>query len=141
MLVTPEGRRRVDGRLLPLFETMAMLAVVPTAVVETFPASIASWVLASKLAIELASHERMIPTITRQNGRVEARWAAALSASEDAAKVAAIAASMPPAAHAVPVGAGAGLDVWAPHALLRAYLDEGGGHGSQSHGREPRLSL
>jgi superfamily II DNA or RNA helicase len=106
-----------------LFETVGVLAVVPAAVVESLPASIATWVLASKLALELVSRERIIPTITRQNARIEARWAAALSASEDAAKVAALARSMPPSAHALPVAHGAALDVWAPDALLRAYLD------------------
>jgi superfamily II DNA or RNA helicase len=123
VVVTPDGPRQVDGLRLPLFETVGVLAVVPAAVVESLPASIATWVLASKLALELVSRERIIPTITRQNARIEARWAAALSASEDAAKVAALARSMPPSAHALPVAHGAALDVWAPDALLRAYLD------------------
>jgi hypothetical protein len=91
--------------------------------VESLPGSIATWVLASKLAMELVARERVVPTITRRDGRIEARWAAALAGSEDAARVGALAKSMPPAAHAVPAardGAGA---VWAPDALLRAYLD------------------
>jgi superfamily II DNA or RNA helicase len=123
VLVTPEGRCHVNGRRLPLFETMAMLAVVPAAAIEMLPASMATWVLASKLAIELVARERIVPAITRRSGRIEARWAAALSASEDAAKVASIARSMPPAAHAVPAARGGPLDVWAPDAVLRAYLD------------------
>jgi hypothetical protein len=122
-LDTPEGRRAVEGVTLPLLETMAKLAVVPAGKLEALPTSVAIWSLASKLAIELISRERVVPTITRHGGRIEARWAAALSASEDAAKVAALARSMPPAAHAVPVGNGAALEVWAPQALLRAYLD------------------
>jgi len=131
-LVVPEGRRRVvGGHTLPLFETMAKLAAVPAATTDGLPGSIATWSLASKLAIELVSRECVVPTIMRRagrsegqnEGRIEARWAAALSASEHAAKLAALARSMPPAAHAVPVAAGAALDVWAPEAMLRAYLD------------------
>jgi superfamily II DNA or RNA helicase len=127
-LVTPDGRRVVDGLALPLFDTMARLAVVPAASLDAVSGSIATWIVASKLAIELVSRERVVPTITRRGGRIEARWAAALSASEDAAKVVALANSMPPAAHAVPVSPAspavpAVLDVWAPEALVRAYLD------------------
>jgi hypothetical protein len=77
-------------------------------------------VVASKLAMDLVARERVVPTIARRAGRIEARWAAALASGDDAAKVTAIARSMPPAAHAVPAGADA---IWAPDALLRAYLD------------------
>ena len=126
-LVVPEGRRVVAGRELPLLKTMAKLAAVPAATLEVVPASLATWMLASKLAIKLVSRECVVPTLVRTGGRpegrIEARWAAALSASEDAARVAALARSMPPAAHAVPIPAGAALDVWAPDALLRAFLD------------------
>ena len=84
-LVTPDGRRAVDGLALPLLEATAQLAVVPTQSLELLPASLSSWVIASKLALELVSRERVVPTILRHAGRIEARWAAALSASEDAA--------------------------------------------------------
>lgn len=119
-LATTEGVREVGGTKLLLLATMAKLAVVPAAEVEALPGSFATWVLASKLAMDLVARERVVPTITRRAGRIEARWAAALAAGEDAAKVTAIAKSMPPAAHAVPAGTDA---VWAPDALLRAYLD------------------
>ncbi len=120
-LVTPEGLRDIAGLKLPLFETMSMLAVVPNPSVATLPGSVASWVLASKFALELVAREHVVPTITRCGDRIEARWAAALSSSEDAAKLAALARSLPRAAHAVP--AGRAREVWAPDALLRAYLD------------------
>jgi superfamily II DNA or RNA helicase len=156
LLVVPEGRRVVDGRKLPLLETMAKLAAAPAATIDAAPGSIATWMLASKLAIELVARECVVPTIARRGGRTCARWAAALSASEDAARVTALARSMPPAAHAVPISATAvpdrrsriagggdpdgsaggagvlprgidrrsrGIDVWAPDALLREYLD------------------
>jgi hypothetical protein len=122
-LIVPEGRRVVGGHTLPLFETMAKLAAVPAATADGLPGSLAVWCLASKLAIELVARECVVPTIIRNGGRIEARWAAALSASEDAARVAALARSMPPAAHAVPVWAGPAREVWAPEAMLRAYLD------------------
>ncbi|HYO93416.1 MAG TPA: SNF2 helicase-associated domain-containing protein, partial [Polyangiaceae bacterium] len=123
LLVTPDGPREVHGRKLPILASVTLLAAVPAAAVARLAASLGSWVLASKLAIDLASRERIIPTITRKQGGIEARWAAALSAAEDAAKVAALARSMPPSAHAVPVPAGGPREVWAPDALLRAYLD------------------
>jgi superfamily II DNA or RNA helicase len=122
-LVAPEGLCDTAGFKLPLFDTMARLAVVPAANIESLPGSVATWVLASKLAMDLVARERVVPTISRRGGCIEAHWAAALAASEDAAKVAAIAKSMPPAAHAVPVAGDRSGAVWAPDALLRAYLD------------------
>ena len=63
------------------------------------------------------------PTIARRDGNVEARWAAALSASEDAGRVTLLARSMSPASHAVPVARHAEATAWAPDALLHAFLD------------------
>jgi superfamily II DNA or RNA helicase len=120
-LVTPEGPRDVAGELLPLLETASALALLPGTALESLPVSVASWVLASKLALDLIARERVVPTITRVRGRMQARWAAALSAGEDAARLSALASSLPPAAHAVPTGEG--LEVWSPDALLRSYLD------------------
>ncbi|MEY4544616.1 MAG: polymerase-associated protein RapA [Pseudomonadota bacterium] len=122
-VVAPAGLCDTSGFKLPLFDTMARLAVVPAADIQSLPGSVATWVLASKLAMDLVARERVVPTISRRGGRIEARWAAALAASEDAAKVTAIAKSMPPAAHAVPVAGDRSGAVWAPDALLRAYLD------------------
>ncbi|HEY8944096.1 MAG TPA: SNF2 helicase-associated domain-containing protein, partial [Polyangiaceae bacterium] len=123
VLVAPEGQRETTGLKLPLLETMAELAVVPTADLESLPGSVATWVLASKLAMDLVARERVAPTITRRGGRIEARWAAALAGNEDAAKVAALAKSMPPAAHAIPAAPDGSGAVWAPDALLRACVD------------------
>lgn len=131
-LVTPDGTRETRGVKLPMVETLAQLAVVPASDVEALPGSVATWVLASKLALDLLARERVVPTIVRRQGRIEARWAAALAGSDDALQIAALAKSMPPAAHAVPAGStnntgGAGnvstAAVWAPDALLRAYVD------------------
>ncbi|MGC4070155.1 MAG: DEAD/DEAH box helicase [Polyangiaceae bacterium] len=122
-LMTPEGLRAAQGLKLPLFDTTAMLAVVPSTDLDDLPPSVAIWVLASKLAMDLVAREHVVPTVTRRGERLEARWAAALVGSDDAAKVSALAKSMPPAAHAVPVSGDASGAVWAPDALLRAYLD------------------
>lgn len=119
-LFAPEGLRETAGLKLPLFDTMARLVIVPAAEIEDLPGSVATWALASKFAIDLVAREQVVPTITRRKERIEARWAAALVRSDDAAKVVALAKSMPPAAHAIPVAGGA---VWAPDALLRAYVD------------------
>ncbi|WP_043709887.1 DEAD/DEAH box helicase [Corallococcus macrosporus] len=121
LLVTPEGLRECKGHNLPLVATVERLAVMGASEAESFPGSIALWTLASKLALELIARERVVPTLLRRGERIEARWAAALSAPEDAGRVAALARSMPPGAHAVPVGKGRAI--WAPDALLRAFLD------------------
>ncbi|MET0384784.1 MAG: DEAD/DEAH box helicase [Polyangiales bacterium] len=122
-LVTPDGLRDVDGQVLPLLATAAQLAAVPAAELGSLRGSMASWALASKLAFELVAHEQIVPTITRVQGRIEARWAAALVHADAAAKLDAIARSMPPAAHAVPIGRGDDGAVWSPHAATRAYVD------------------
>ncbi len=122
-VVAPGKRGHVEGRALPLFETLTRLAVVPAAEVQALPGSVASWTLASKLALDLTSRERIVPTLVRSNGKVRARWAAALHAAEDAGRVHDIARSMPPAAHAVPAPAGRARSVWAPETLLRTFLD------------------
>jgi hypothetical protein len=122
-LVTPEGRREVAGIERSALEAAAALAVVPAASLATLPHSVGTWALTSKLALELVARERIVPTIRRHGGRIEARWAAALS-SQDAAHVAALARSMSPAAHAVPAPRGSEREVWAADALLRAFIDD-----------------
>ncbi len=122
-IVTPEGLKRTTGDTLSLAESVATFAMIPSADVVALPASMATWIVASKLAISLVARERVVPTVVRRGTRVEARWAGCLSSSEDALKVAMIARSMPPAAHAVPVSADSDHDVWAPDALLRAFID------------------
>lgn len=125
-IVTPEGLRRTDGDTLPLTECVATFATISATDAAALPASIATWVLAAKLALSLVARECVVPTVVRRGTRVEARWAGCLSASEDALKIAMLAKSMPPAAHAVPASADATdatLEVWAPDALLRAFID------------------
>src|SRR6188508_974626 len=74
LLVTPAGRREVSGLELPLLPAVAALAVAPADAPER-SASVAAWVLASKLALELVARERVVPVIQRQGAQLEARWA------------------------------------------------------------------
>jgi hypothetical protein len=122
LLLTPAGTQTVDGVELPLLESVISLAMLPAAALAELPDSLGAWSLASKLAIELCARERLVPTLVRRGGQLEARWAAALAASEDAAKLSAIARSLPPAAFAVPVAPGSD-EVWAPEALVRLFVD------------------
>jgi superfamily II DNA or RNA helicase len=122
-LVLPGGTRRLSGLTLPLFETLACLAMVSPTEVGQLPSSIAVWTLASKLAIKLAAHGRVVPTIVSRDGKTAAHWSAVLSASDDAGYVDAIARCMPPPAHAAPAPMGTSRTSWTPVALLRAFLD------------------
>jgi superfamily II DNA or RNA helicase len=124
-LLTPNGLAAIEGSSLPLLEAAARLAGTTSEALASWSPSVAIWSLASKLGLELVARERVVPKLVRRHGRMEARWAAALSASEDSSRVSALARSMPPAAHAVPVSdeAASEREVWAPEALLRAYLD------------------
>ncbi len=90
-LVLPSKRGRVTGTLLPLLDTAAALAIIPMAELPQLSGSLAAWTLASKLALDLVSRERVVPTMVLEGGSIVARWGAALSASEDAAQVAALA--------------------------------------------------
>lgn len=138
-IVGPGKRGAVDGSILPLLATMTRLAVLRTADVATLPGSIATWALASKLALDLVSRERVVPTVVRQDGKIQARWGAALAASEEGSRVAALARSMSPAAHAVPAPGEAGRAVWTPEALLRVFLDVAVDALVRSAGRAPAL--
>ncbi|HYO58082.1 SNF2 helicase-associated domain-containing protein, partial [Archangium sp.] len=123
-LVIPSGHRSaVSGRLLPLFDTLPVLAAMPTHTLAELPPSVVAWSLASKLALNLVIRERVVPCLVTKPEGTRARWAAALSGAEDAAYVATLGRGMPPAAHAVPVAEARDGEVWAPDALLRAFLD------------------
>ena len=123
LLLTPDGLREVAGERFELLQALPQLLAVPTSALEALPNSFSVWALACKLVIDLVARERLAPTIARREGQVEARWAAALSASEDAERVNLLARSMSPAAHAVPVALSAEAEAWSADALLRAFLD------------------
>src|SRR5512138_3812872 len=71
-LVTPDKRGLFEGRALALIDTLAQLAAVPAAEVHALPGSVASWTLASKLALDLTSRERIVPIVVRRNGAARA---------------------------------------------------------------------
>ncbi|WP_437665007.1 SNF2-related protein [Sorangium sp. So ce1182] len=138
VVVSEAGRAvRKAGEAAALLDGVAALARMAQDDLGRAPPSVAAWSLASKLALDLVVRERVVPRVTPGGGGggggVEARWAVSLAAPEDAARVAALARAMPPAAHAVPAApaaAGRGRpratsdpEVWSAEALLRAFLD------------------
>jgi superfamily II DNA or RNA helicase len=123
LLLTPDGLHEVGGQRFDLVQAVAQLSAAPAAALGALPNSFSIWALASKLAIDFVARERVAPTIARRDGKVEARWAAALSASQDSERVNLLARSMSPAAHAVPVAFHAEAEAWPADALLRAFLD------------------
>ncbi|WP_438010850.1 DEAD/DEAH box helicase [Sorangium sp. So ce321] len=141
IVVSEAGRvERRAGEAAPLLDGVAALARMARDDLGRAPPSVAAWSLASKLALDLVVRERVVPRVTPGDGGgggVEARWAVSLAAPEDAARVAALARAMPPAAHAVPAAAHAepaaagrgrpratsAPEVWSAEALLRAFLD------------------
>lgn len=123
LLVPPGRRTTLSGQALPLLSALPVLAGVPAEGLRELPPSVAVWCLASKLALNLVLRERLAPRLVAKPGGLEARWAAVLSSAEDTAYAAALGRGMPPAAHAVPASGGQDGVVWAPDALLRAFLD------------------
>ncbi|WP_437537803.1 DEAD/DEAH box helicase [Sorangium sp. So ce726] len=139
VVVSEAGRAvRKTGEAAALLDGLSALASMAQDDLGRAPPSVAAWSLASKLALDLVVRERIVPRVvpaSAAGGRMEARWAVSLAAPEDAARVAALARAMPPAAHAVPAGAqqasGDGgrprgpraVEVWSAEALLRAFLD------------------
>ncbi|WP_437330093.1 SNF2-related protein [Sorangium sp. So ce381] len=141
VVVSEAGRAvRKTGEAAALLDGLSALASMAQDDLGRAPPSVAAWSLASKLALDLVVRERVVPRVVpagAAGGRTEARWAVSLAAPEDAARVAALARAMPPAAHAVPAGAQAAhahdgrgrsrahaaAEVWSAEALLRAFLD------------------
>ena len=124
-LVLPTRKAEVPGRLLPLVDTLVRLAAVPVREMASLPATFACWAAASRLLLALLARERVVPVLVPAGGSFEARWQVSLQVPADAATFLALARSLPPAAHALPVGRGASREVWAPEDLLRFFLDAG----------------
>ncbi|MCZ7564993.1 MAG: DEAD/DEAH box helicase [Burkholderiales bacterium] len=137
---TPDRARLVDealathelrGLAVPLLDALPRLAAMTAAETERVVASLAAWSLAAKLALDLVGRERIVPRVAAANGATEARFAVSLALPEDAERAAGLAKSFPLAAHALPVpqpgrrhrGGRRVPEVWAPEALLRAFLD------------------
>ncbi|MFE4370846.1 DEAD/DEAH box helicase [Streptomyces sp. NPDC056835] len=94
--------------------------------------SVAFWGAAALLALQLAARGRMLPGLT---GTDHDAWRAGPLTGEDLERIRALAASMPPSAHAVPLGAAVGpaaepaagpadtVLLPRPERLLRDFLD------------------
>lgn len=122
-IVIPPGRRaRVQGAHIHVSNALPLLAAAAQRVLSDQPASIASFCLAGKFALDLVIRERLVPRVVVRGDRHEARWAAALGSAVDAANLTALARAMPLAAYSVPVTS-SGHDVWSAEALLRSFLD------------------
>ncbi|MFE9395972.1 SNF2-related protein [Streptomyces flavidovirens] len=108
----------VPAVLLPLSEALPLLARArhdPAA----HPAA-RCWGAAALHALHLAARGRLLPGLT---ARDHDAWRAGPLDADDIAQVRAIAAAMPPEAHAVPLPGRTPLELPAPEALVRAFLD------------------
>ncbi|POX36863.1 ATP-dependent helicase [Streptomyces sp. Ru73] len=110
--------RTVPALSLSVADALPMLVrarLDPTA----HPAT-ACWGAAALHALHLVARGRMLPGLTADD--VDA-WRAGPLDAEDAAQLRAIAAAMPSEAHAVPVPGSKPLQLYAPNALVRAFVD------------------
>jgi hypothetical protein len=118
----------VAGVEIPLLAALPVLARMAATEAGRASGSVTAWSHAAKLALELVGRERLVPVIRPgRDGTFEARWAVSLALPDDARRVQDLARAFPPAAHAVPAAEGTHSrnvpPVWAPDALLRAFLD------------------
>jgi hypothetical protein len=124
--------RETPGVAVGLIDAVGRLARMTAAELERAPASVAAWSAAAKLALELVARERLVPRLSTEGGK--AGTAMALSRTDDAERVLALAKAFPLAAHGVPAAGpaprrtgkrGRGDDhVWAAEALVRRFLDD-----------------
>ncbi|MFV0126555.1 SNF2-related protein [Streptomyces sp. HMX112] len=112
--------RSVSALLVPVRDALPVLTrarVIPGA-----SPSAAFWGAATLLALHLAARGLLLPGLTATDHDA---WRAGPLGPEDLERLRTLAASMPPAAHAVPVGAAPDGTVLLPdpEPLLRSYLD------------------
>jgi hypothetical protein len=119
-VVAATGRRvTTDGATLEVRAALHVLAAISAADARASSPSVAAWTLAAKLVLDLVARERVVPRLTDD----EVRWAPALGGAADAARVTALAAALPPAAHALAAHA-KGDEAWTSDVVLRAFLDD-----------------
>ncbi|MET9590315.1 SNF2-related protein [Streptomyces sp. NPDC006516] len=111
------GSRTVPCATLPVEDAVPLLARARHRA-SAHPATRA-WGAAALHALTLVARGRLLPGLTADDHDA---WRAGPRDAEDVAHLRAIAASMPPEGHAVPVG-GAPLRVPEPRALISAFLD------------------
>ncbi|MDT9685453.1 DEAD/DEAH box helicase [Streptomyces sp. TRM76323] len=114
--------RRVTALCLPVRDALPLLARTGAGSVTDPSPSCAFWGAAALLALHVVARGRLLPGVTEAGHDA---WRAGPLAPEDLERLRTLAASMPPTAHAVPVGAAADGAVLLPdpEALLRAFLD------------------
>jgi superfamily II DNA or RNA helicase len=131
--------KEVAGYSLPLLLALRALAAISARELPLLAPSIAAWSLASKLLLDLVARERCVPRVISSDSGTEARWAVALSLSDDALRTTLLAKSFPLSAHAIPLAIPSmggptattkkqrkqATRVWSSDDLLRAFLDVG----------------
>ena len=115
---TGARRRTVKARFAPLGQVLPHLVALPIDA-EVRP-SLAGWAVAAKLAVDLVSRGRLRPG---RGPDGSARWQVGPLDVEDAGRLAELAAALPPAAHALPLGGRGPLRVVAPDVAARGFLD------------------
>ena len=117
--------RDVPATTIPLDEAVPRLLAMPVDERPAYrrpPDSLRAWALAARLAVRVVAHGRLVPTLVAAGeARVHGVWRAWLGGDpEEEAVVGWLAAAMPRAGHALACG---DRGVWAPSALLTAFLD------------------
>ncbi|WP_374984508.1 DEAD/DEAH box helicase [Streptomyces fradiae] len=114
--------RRAAALCLPVRDALPLLARVGAGTVAAPSRSCAFWGAAALLALHVVARGRLLPGVTRDGHDA---WRAGPLSAQDTDRLRTLAASMPPSAHAVPVGTasdGTAL-LPEPEALLRAFLN------------------
>ncbi|WP_228972982.1 DEAD/DEAH box helicase [Streptomyces sp. DH12] len=114
--------RPVPARCLTVAEAVPLLAAVGAGTVAEPSPSCAFWGAAALLALRVAARGRLLPGVSPAGYDA---WRAGPLPADDLDRLRTLAASAPPAAHAVPAGRDADGAVLLPEpeALLRAFLD------------------
>ncbi|MGW7358447.1 SNF2-related protein [Streptomyces sp. NPDC054802] len=121
LTVVTDGVRtaEVPALLLPVRDALPVLTRARAAAGAS--GSAAFWGAAAVLALQLAARGLLLPGLSPTDRDA---WRAGPLAAEDLERLRTLAASMPPAAHAVPLDASAGtLRLPEPEGLLRRFLD------------------
>ncbi len=113
-------RRRADGLAYSLADAIPVLASLPSGA--RVSDSVACWSGATKLALELASRQRVVPTVVRN----EARWRALLGGRRDEMRFKALVDALPLNARAslLPDGGKGEPRIRTADAAVRTFLDD-----------------
>jgi hypothetical protein len=119
-----DGRKRhkIEGRLVPLPKAIHLLGALPSDadVSDTFR----TWGLVTKLTLELATRQMVIPSI--YNGH--ATWRVLLAKSSDKNRFDLISDSLPHAGHAVPTKERGGVKIHTAKTTIRTFMDNAVNH-------------